>query len=68
MPVIGRLDDQVEAVLINPLARRRPTTDEAARDESTRPATSDEEIAPGSADESSRERRGEDAALPVWLL
>ncbi|HEX8635462.1 MAG TPA: hypothetical protein VF703_15055 [Pyrinomonadaceae bacterium] len=67
MPVIGRLDDQVEAVLINPLGKRR-APDEQGRDESSRPATSDEEIEPGSADESSRTRRGEDAALPVWLL
>lgn len=67
MPVIGRLDDQVEAVLINPV-RRRPTDGEEERDESARPAAPDTDIDTGSADESRRERRGRDAALPVWML
>ncbi len=67
MPVIGRLDDQVEAVLINPL-RRRPTPGEEERDELTRPATPDEDIDTESADEPRRERRVGDASLPVWML
>lgn len=67
MPVIGRLDDQVEAVLINPV-RRRPTHGEAERDESARPAISDEDANPVSPDESSRERRVGDTTLPVWML
>lgn len=68
MPVIGRLDDQVEAVLINPL--RRPTTtppDAGAHDES--PSPSDEDVAAEPPDEASpagRARR--EAALPVWML
>ena len=66
MPVIGRLDDQVEAILINPL--RRATTDETRRDESPRPAAPDEDIDIKSADETPREGREKDAALPVWLL
>jgi hypothetical protein len=67
MPVIGRLDDQVEAVLINPL-RRRPTHGEEERDELPRPAAPDEDAAVESPDESRRERRAGDASLPVWLL
>ena len=64
MSVIGRLDEQVEAVLINPLGRRERAPDEEAREEPQPPAPAtverDEETPPGS-----RER---DAALPVWLL
>jgi len=66
MPVIGRLDDQVEAILINPL--RRPTPDETRLDESPRPAAPDEDVDIKSPDESPREGRERDAALPVWLL
>jgi len=67
MPVIGRLDDQVEAVLINPLKQRR-TPAGAERDEPATPAASDEDIDTASPDESSRERRRDDASLPVWML
>ena len=67
MPVIGRLDDQVEAVLINPL-RRRPTYGEEERDELTRPVAPDEDAGVESRDQPQRESRAEDAALPIWML
>jgi hypothetical protein len=67
MPVIGRLDDQVEAVLINPLKRRR-TADEEERAETPAPAAANEAIELESPDEASREGRGADASLPVWML
>jgi hypothetical protein len=63
MPVIGRLDEQVDALLISPLKRRR-TPDEEARDESKTPANADEDHDTESPDE----RRAGDASLPVWLL
>ena len=64
MSVIGRLDEQVEAVLINPLRRRERAPDEEARDEPATPAPATEERDA----ESSPETRERDAALPVWLL
>ena len=68
MSVIGRLDDQVEAVLINPLKRRERRDDaEAERDApSPRPPTASHE----ERDESARDERreGDAASLPVWLL
>ena len=69
MPVIGRLDDQVEAILINPL-RRRDAPGEEARDEPELPAAPAEDTEHKSPDESSRERHQGEAAssLPVWLL
>jgi hypothetical protein len=68
MSVIGRLDDQVEAVLINPLKRRerRRSDGEAEQDAPPLPppVPSHEERDA----ESSEETRDTDAALPVWLL
>ena len=65
MPVIGRLDDQVEAVLINPLEQRR-TPDEAERERpAALPAPDSEER--DDADAASKKREAE-PALPVWLL
>lgn len=63
MSVIGRLDDQVEAVLINPLKRRERNDGDEERD-ATPPAPSHEERDA----ESSPETRDMDATLPVWLL
>ena len=74
MPVIGRLDDQVEAVLINPL-KRRPMTEEAEREQPAVPASGSEER--DNADtpserrdnaDASTEKREAKSALPVWLL
>ncbi len=68
MPVIGRLDGQVDEVLIKPVSRGRRGGGEEA------PAGADDEAAPAPAppaetqtpraDESS----GGAAELPVWLL
>ena len=63
MPVIGRLDDQVEAVLINPL--KRPTPGETEREQPLVPADPPEE---GDHADTPSEKREVDSALPVWLL
>lgn len=64
MSVIGRLDDQVEAVLINPLKRERPTpgTEEGVRPAPPAPAPTEREA------EASEETREVGDALPVWML
>lgn len=67
MSVIGRLDDQVEAVLINPLKpRERPQDAGRERDapHTTPPAPAHTEREA----ESSEEPREVAASLPVWLL
>lgn len=69
MSVIGRLDDQVEAVLINPLKRReRPADDGDERGQLPLPPAASreerEETAPGER----REEEDDDATLPVWML
>ena len=69
MPVIGRLDEQVDAVLITPLAKRRePERDDGA-------VRSNENIArPQSAIQTASEmdaqvgRSAKREELPVWLL
>jgi hypothetical protein len=62
MSVIGRLDEQVEAILISPPGRKRDAPEQARKpvteEANTRP---DEE----SSAQASREREPE---LPVWLL
>jgi hypothetical protein len=69
MPVIGRLDDQVDAMLIKPLAR----SDEQAADTAT--ALSHENIArPQTATQTAGESgysadpHARHEELPVWLL
>ncbi len=62
MPVIGRLDKQVDEVIISPVSKRRrdeepPDEDSDERPPSTQPQTPAQ-------DESSAERD----TLPVWLL
>jgi hypothetical protein len=62
MSVIGRLDDQVEAVLISPLGKKRDAPEPApqpAREEANTPR--DEES-------SAQESRTCASELPVWLL
>lgn len=69
MSVIGRLDEQVDAVLIAPLDRnRQPTRDarehptgEQAKPPQPNPPTPDE-------DESLQGERAIKEDLPVWLL
>lgn len=63
MSVIGRLDEGVEALLINPL-KKRQTPDEEKRERPRLPAPATEE---GEA-EVAREKREADPKLPVWLL
>ncbi len=69
MSVIGRLDEQVDSVLIAPLDRnRRPVP--SARDDSTdelKHPSSDREQTPREADPS-QTKRDERQELPVWLL
>jgi hypothetical protein len=69
MPVIGRLDGQVEEVIISPISRRR-------RDEEPSPVPTNEER-PGPSDSSDRapsqtpdvdESSANADELPVWLL
>jgi hypothetical protein len=81
MPVIGRLDDQVEAILINPLKGRRAddaqerradgaeesadAAQESARTAIPTPAAGEQD----DADSAARRREADDdEALPVWLL
>ena len=68
MPVIGRLDGQVEEVIINPIGRRPAREgDDAAT--ATRPATQgSEETTPHEPLEQRRDERREADELPVWLL
>jgi hypothetical protein len=72
MTVIGRLDGQVDAVLIEPLKRRREpgaveTTDEKAQVESaTKPQHETTEARARSA--KTEGPRAVDVDLPVWLL
>ncbi|HYE14474.1 MAG TPA: hypothetical protein VD968_08550 [Pyrinomonadaceae bacterium] len=66
MPVIGRLDDQVDEIIIKPVSeRRRGEDDETA----ARPRPTGEELRPPSPSNPSRDettvRPGE---LPVWML
>jgi hypothetical protein len=70
MPVIGRLDDQVDAVLISPVGRRnRPEADErdaqTAQDEG---AVTDAASPAGKSDEQSADKPRTRETLPVWLL
>jgi hypothetical protein len=81
MPVIGRLDEQVNDVLINPVGRRRRRDDgeasvppDDARTDSTSDATRDNSAAhsndaPHKRDANARHDEGRgDESLPVWLL
>ncbi|HEX8294060.1 MAG TPA: hypothetical protein VF570_20065 [Pyrinomonadaceae bacterium] len=70
MPVIGRLDGQVEEVIISPISRRR------REEEETPPVHKNEETPrpPGPPDRApsqtpdAGESSGEADELPVWLL
>lgn len=67
MPVIGRLDGQVDEVLIAPLGRRRRDGDESPADEpgAATENRNDLEQRPAQ-DESGKHAAREE--LPVWLL
>lgn len=65
MPVIGRLDDQVDEVLIRPLSKGREREDDAA------PETPTHSPRPSDAEEAATERHDDSRTrteLPVWLL
>ena len=66
MSVIGRLDGQVEDVIINPGGRRPAGGDDGAP--ATRPAPQDPPETMPEPREQQRGERDEAAELPVWLL
>ncbi|HEX5709313.1 MAG TPA: hypothetical protein VFX96_18575 [Pyrinomonadaceae bacterium] len=77
MPVIGRLDEQVDEVLIRPASRRgraRTSGESAGQtgdEELTRPPTPEDSKSPAPpSDDDTPEGVDEDAReeLPVWLL
>jgi hypothetical protein len=69
MPVIGSLDDQVDAVLIKPLARKdEPDRDSRAvqqYENIARPQTATETAGETDFSDETKDAREE---LPVWLL
>lgn len=64
MSVIGRLDPQVEDVLINPASERRP----AARKVPAPEPPAAEPAPPPREDEDAAPDEGDRRELPVWLL
>jgi hypothetical protein len=62
MPVIGRLDKQVDEVIISPVSKRRRDEDPPDEDADERPPSAQPQTP--AHDESSAERD----ELPVWLL
>ena len=69
MPVIGRLDDQVDAVLIKPLGRRdeqeADTATALSHENITQPETATQTADESDLSGTTHARREE---LPVWLL
>jgi len=69
MPVIGRLDDQVDAVLIKPLGRRDEQEADAATalspENIAQPQTATQTAGESDISSDTHARREE---LPVWLL
>jgi hypothetical protein len=73
MSVIGRLDGQVEEVIIKPVGRRHAPDDTGATGDAPAPphaARRDEprETQPAERPDESRGERSGDGELPVWLL
>jgi hypothetical protein len=62
MSVIGRLDEQVEAVLISPLGKKRDAQEPAP------PPATEESNTPRDEESSAQETRTRAEELPVWLL
>lgn len=67
MSVIGRLDAQVDALLITP-RQRNDAAETATTETSTRAATTDEPTRRHEAHEEAAARRTAPTELPVWLL
>lgn len=69
MPVIGRLDEQVNAVLIKPLARKdEPDRDARVEQEHENIARPQTATQTASENDFSDETKAEREELPVWLL
>jgi hypothetical protein len=72
MPVIGRLDGQVEEVIIKPVGRRHaPDEADAPETSSVRRAAPRGETGaarPETRPDESGGERSDDGGLPVWLL
>jgi hypothetical protein len=69
MAVIGRLDEQVEAVLIAPLDKNRPSEPAAPEQDVAEQTTrSPQDTNTHDEDGSSQNERTASAELPVWLL
>ena len=70
MAVIGRLDEEVDAVLISPIAKKRRPGEEPAPDERPAPAPQRQTTAgtPSARDAADVESRAARETLPVWLL
>ena len=69
MPIIGKLDEQVDAVIIKPLARRgEPEQRSVAASPNENIAQPPSAIQTGSEMAARREARAEQEELPVWLL
>ena len=71
MPVIGRLDDQVDAVLIKPLTTKNA---QPAQEDKKAPGSKGEQTVADAQsrvddrNESSASKSGQREDLPVWLL
>lgn len=70
MSVIGRLDGQVEEVIINPVGRRRADVDDDAPPTQPAPREPADATTPEPREQprDERDERDEAAGLPVWLL
>jgi hypothetical protein len=71
MSVIGRLDDQTDAILITPLEKRSRHRPEAAQDERTPDGAANSSYTDKRTpddDRSSRDESARQGELPVWLL
>jgi len=68
MSVIGRLDKQVEDVLINPLKQKGRGAHASQERQREAPTRSDAAADAAPAEQETTERRLEKEDLPVWLL
>jgi hypothetical protein len=69
MPVIGRLDKQVEDVIISPVSKRRRDETNAPRErDSDSPATKEQTSIPPTQTPTEVESSKKREELPVWLL
>ncbi|HYH84136.1 MAG TPA: hypothetical protein VEX60_01560 [Pyrinomonadaceae bacterium] len=64
MPVIGRLDGQVEDVIISPISRRRGDVEPTKQ----QPGEEDAPATPATQTQTEGESSAKTDELPVWLL